>query len=201
MLSNVMCIDFEASSLGRRSFPIEVAIAGAGTGAAQSWLIQPTPLWLATGTWSEDSEALHGLSLARIAAEGKPAATVARALAEALFGKTTLSDNAGHDQAWLEMLFTAGGRATPFKLEDFGRFATGLITAAGQRPDIAMMRAEAEAHGLFPERHRAEPDARRNAEVLRQIVGIPGLDPGQGRVMAMGSARAACPVSTKGGAC
>ena len=170
-LENVICIDFEASSLGRRSFPIEVAIADVTAGTVRAWLIRPAPLWLAAGTWSEDSEAMHGLSLAKITEEGLPAGTVAQELDHALAGKTVLSDNAGYDQAWLETLCTAGQRIPSCAIADFARFAAALAEAQGRRADIALMKAETEAQSLFPQRHRAGPDARRNAEILRQIAG------------------------------
>jgi len=69
MLDNMVCLDFEASAFGPRGFPVEVAIATPATDALQRWLIRPTAFWLTAGVWSEDSEAVHGLSLAQLAAD------------------------------------------------------------------------------------------------------------------------------------
>lgn len=175
MLANVVCIDFEASSLGDRGFPIEAGIAAAMTGEVRAWLIRPAAAWLAQGTWSEDAEALHGLSLAQITAEGLPVEEVAQAVGAALTGKRALSDNPAFDGRWLAALFAAArgpDRQELCALDDFHTFASGLAARMGRRPDIAVGKAELEAAHLFPQRHRAAPDARRNAEVLRQIAGV-----------------------------
>jgi hypothetical protein len=57
-------------------------------------------------------------------------------------------------------------------LRDFHQFAwrEAVRRFILRRPDIA--KAEAEAYALFPKQHRAGPDARRNAEMLRQIQGL-----------------------------
>jgi hypothetical protein len=172
MLANIVCIDFEASSLDERGFPIEAAIAEAATGQVRAWLIRPTPAWLDHGDWSAEAEALHGLALARVTAEGRPVAEVAREIAAALVGKRALSDNPGFDAAWLAALLAAAGEPVPARqLDDFTSFAHGLAARQGRRTDIALAKAQAEAWSRFPHQHRAGSDARRNAEVLRQIVG------------------------------
>ncbi len=86
-----MAIDFEASCLPRhgRSFPIEVGIAGGGI--ARSWIIRPHAAW--TGwDWTAEAEALHGLSRARIEAEGEPADLVLAQLAAAVAGCRVVAD-------------------------------------------------------------------------------------------------------------
>lgn len=45
-LESVACLDFEASSLGRTGYPIEVAVVDCATGRCSAWLIRPTDEWL-----------------------------------------------------------------------------------------------------------------------------------------------------------
>ena len=54
-------------------------------------------------------------------------------------------------------------------LLDFHQFIWREAAIRGRRPDIAIVKAEAEAYLLFPKQHRAGPDARRNAEMIRQV--------------------------------
>ena len=74
-------------------------------------------------------------------------------------------------------MFVSGTRARPgdgtpeppFELLDFHQIAWREAVRRGRRPDMAIVKAEPEAYALFPNQHRAGPDARRNAEMLRQI--------------------------------
>jgi hypothetical protein len=68
-------------------------------------------------------------------------------------------------------IYRATGAEPPFVLRDFHQFVWREAVLRGRRPDIAIVKAEAEAYILFPKQHRAGPDARRNAEVLRQVQG------------------------------
>jgi hypothetical protein len=170
MASAVLCLDFEASGLGPQTYPIEVALADPASGHVTSWLIKPAPAWREHGDWQAEAEALHGLSRAQIEAEGLPVATVAAELTAAASGAVILSDAPAHDGQWLRLLYRAVGLdRPPFELGDFGRFAWQCASRAGRRPDIAYVKAEAEAWALFPVTHRAAADARHNAEILRQI--------------------------------
>lgn len=46
---NILCLDFEASSLKPGSYPIEVGITDVATGATRSWLIRPIEQWITNG--------------------------------------------------------------------------------------------------------------------------------------------------------
>jgi hypothetical protein len=133
------------------------------------------PETLQQNPWKRGCRALHGLSLAQITAEGLPVEEVAQAVGPVLTGKRVLSDNRAFDGRWLAALFAAArgpGRQELCALDDFHKFASGLAARMGRRPDIAVGKAELEASHLFPQWHRAAPDARRNAEALRQIAGV-----------------------------
>lgn len=169
----LLCLDFEASGSGPRGYPIEVAIADVVTGAAREWLIAPTPAWLETGVWEAEAEAVHGISLAEIIAHGRGVGDVAAELTAQTRGAQVLSDAPSFDTKWLRDLYRATGAEPPFELLDFHQIAWREAVRRGRlrgrRPDMAIVKAEAEAYALFPNQHRAGPDARRNAEMLRQI--------------------------------
>ena len=168
----LLCLDFEASGSDPRGYPIEVAIADVATGDTRAWLIAPTPAWLETGVWEAEAEAVHGITLAEIIAQGRSVADVAAELTAHTRGAQVLSDAPPFDTKWLCDLYRATGAEPPFVLRDFHQIAWHEALLRGRRPDIAIVKAEAEAYILFPKRHRAGPDARRNAEILRQIQGL-----------------------------
>jgi hypothetical protein len=86
-------------------------------------------------------------------------------------GTEVLSDAPTYDTKWLRDLYMATGAEPPFVLLDFHQIVWRAAAIRGRRPDIAYVKAEAEAYLLFPKEHRAGPDARRNAEILRQVQG------------------------------
>jgi hypothetical protein len=176
---SVLCIDLEASSLGPNGFPIEVAVAAVATGAVSSWLIQPPRLWIERGTWDDDAEALHGLSLAQLLAEGLAPNKIIAELSGLLWGAVVLSDNMRHDSGWLRALYSAAGVASiPTEIESFQDYATALATTLVDPQ--ATGAAETWASTLIPTRHRAGPDAQRNAAILRRLSGLPEHPASQG---------------------
>ena len=166
----LLCLDFEASGADPPGYPIEVAIAVA-TGATREWLIAPIREWLETGIWDAAAEAVHGLSRAEIIDCGRSVQEVTAELAAETQGAQVLSDAPPHDTKWLRDLYRATGAEPPFALLDFHQIVWRAATMRDRRPDIAIVKAEAEAYALFPKQHRAGPDARRNAEILRQVLG------------------------------
>jgi hypothetical protein len=172
MQALLLCLDFEASGIDPRSYPIEVAIANVATGDTREWLIAPPPAWLETGMWEAEAEAVHRITRAEIIAQGRNVGEVAAELTAHTRGATVLSDAPSFDTKWLHDLYRATGAEPPFILRDFHQFAWHEAVRRLRRPDIAIVKAEAEAYALFPQQHRAGPDARRNAEMLRQIQGL-----------------------------
>lgn len=109
-------LDFEASSLGQGSFPIEIGWMGED-GIGESHLIRPEPGWT---EWSWESEQVHGISRDMLAEHGKPAEEVARRVLEALRPErdVCISDAPDHDQYWLGMLLrVTGGTSHPALLD------------------------------------------------------------------------------------
>ena len=148
----IRTIDFEASCLPRhgRSFPIEVAIAAGGS--ARSWLIRPHESW-ADWDWTAEAQALHGLSRARVTAEGLPVETVLAELTEAAGDARIIADSP-IDQYWLDCLARAAGRTAPFRIDHVAPFFDEQGADAAR---IAAAVARADALGLV--RHRAAADA------------------------------------------
>jgi hypothetical protein len=169
--SAVLCLDFEASGNMPLCYPIEVAVADVATGETREWLIAPEPVWLEKGIWQAAAQEIHGLTLAEIIGKGRSVREVATELTAVARGPIVLSDAPAFDTKWLHDLYRAAGAEPPFVLRDFHQFAWHAALMRGRRPDIAYSKAETEAYLLFPKEHRAAPDAQRNAEILRQIVG------------------------------
>lgn len=98
-------LDFEASSLSRDSYPIEVAwVFEDGSGEAH--LIRPAPGW---DEWSEAAEAVHHIPRGLLEAEGEPHDAVARRMVEALAGHDLLATAPSWDGKWLSVLLRAAG--------------------------------------------------------------------------------------------
>lgn len=173
-MTNVLFIDFEASSLEENSFPIEVGWCDAA-GNGEAHLIRPVAAWI---DWNPTSEQIHGLSRERLASEGEAVELVAQRVVAMLSTEETLllSDAVDRDQAWLRKLLVAGGFETSIQLCDLrrtlARNATERLHAAGvsnhavpamlYRILLAVQQADKERGQVV---HRALADAQRNAEI------------------------------------
>jgi hypothetical protein len=145
----VVFLDFEASSLGKRGFPVEVAWVFE-TGEAESHLIRPAPDWT---EWSAEAEAVHGIARARLQAEGRPAAEVARRALEVLSGHRLFASAPSWDGQWLSRLLRGGG----------------LPRHALRLRDTEEARAEAAAAALAAAALPAEERARTLAAILEEV--------------------------------
>ncbi len=132
-------LDFEASSLGKNSYPVEVAWVFED-GTSRAHLIRPTPDWT---DWSVKAERIHGLSRRRLHQEGTPAAEVARDMLEALEGHALYASAPSWDGKWLSVLLRAGG---------LPRHALRL----GKSDDVFLEHARAIMDGTFTRREIAD---------------------------------------------
>ncbi len=98
-------LDFEASSLSDRSYPVEVAWVFQG-GRTESHLIRPTPEWT---DWDEEAEAIHGISRETLAGEGRPHDLVAARMIEALSDHDLFASAPWWDGKWLSVLLRGAG--------------------------------------------------------------------------------------------
>jgi hypothetical protein len=98
-------LDFEASSLGKRSYPIEVAWVFED-GRSESYLICPAQDWT---DWDERAEAIHHISRSHLVAKGSPHGVVARRMLEELSGHDLLASAPSWDGKWMSALLRAAG--------------------------------------------------------------------------------------------
>jgi len=170
-------LDFEASSLARGGFPVEVAwVFDTAAGEHESHLIRPAPDWR---EWSAEAEAIHGLSREQLEREGAPHGAVARRMVEALSGHALFASAPSWDGQWLSLLLRTAGlprRALRLRDTEEARAAAVRAALAGSTLDPAA-RAEAERRLLLEAAaairdgqpaHRALADARRELAVCRE---------------------------------
>ena len=169
-------LDFEASSLGRHSYPIEVAWVFE-EGGGESHLIRPAANWT---DWDRRSEAIHRIPRATLVAEGTPHAAVAARMVAALEGHVLLASAPSWDGKWLSALLRAAGlpRHT-LRLGDTKAAQREAAAAelAGVLPRDttaatvdAIVTAETERHRLAPAAHRALADAEGERRLFDAIV-------------------------------
>jgi hypothetical protein len=96
-------LDFEASSLSKHSYPIEVAWVFED-GRSEAYLIRPAPGW---DDWDPASEAIHHISRPQLEAEGAPHDEVARTMVANLAGHDLLASAPSWDGKWLSALLRA----------------------------------------------------------------------------------------------
>ncbi len=149
----LLFLDFEASSLTRYSWPVEIGYAWIAGGQVRSraTLIAPRPDW-SMADWSEVSARVHGIPLAAIRA-GEPADVVA-AETDGFAGFEVVSENPAWEQRWLDRL--RAGRRPRIEVRP-------LRSALRARLDDAATGAVASALFRSAAPHRAGPDAERLA--------------------------------------
>lgn len=98
-------MDFEASSLGKRSYPIEVAWVFED-GRSDGHLIRPAPGW---DDWAAEAEAIHHISRDTLLESGEPHDMVARRMVDQLSGHDLLASAPSWDGKWLSVLLRGAG--------------------------------------------------------------------------------------------
>lgn len=101
---NLPCfIDFEASSLGSKSYPTEVAWS-LPDGRIESHLVNPYAIEEWTD-WDPVAQGLTGISRRLLREEGRHPAWVCARMNEVLAGRCLYTDAVGFDRFWLGRLF------------------------------------------------------------------------------------------------
>jgi hypothetical protein len=157
----IVFLDFEASSLGKHSYPIEVALVFED-GRSQSFLIRPKPGWL---DWSANAQKIHGISRDRLEAEGNDIEVVASEAMKQLSGNELYASSPSWDGKWLSTLLRGAGlprHALRLRKSDdlFIEEATDILKTSRTEFDVAGLVADIIA-GSEPHdpAHRALPDA------------------------------------------
>lgn len=165
-------LDFEASSLSKQSYPIEVGWLFED-GREADYLITPAPDWT---DWDSGAEAMHGISRKRLLAEGTPHNEVCDRLVEMFEGNIVYASSPSWDGKWLSMLLRAAGRPRHFlRLRDSEEaFVEAARARLGGGADVqavtevvAAARARVEAGP--PAIHRALADARRERDIWLEV--------------------------------
>lgn len=162
-MSSPALIDFEASCLPEygQSYPIEVAVARTD-GSSRAWLIRPVEAWR-HWDWSDEAEALHGITAQMLADEGLPPAQVLAEMA-AFVGDCPVYADADLDEYWLEVLCMGAGAKLPFPVRYLGEY---MVERGYTRPQVVA--ALEEAKRRLPQEHLAREDAKRLALVVRLL--------------------------------
>ncbi|MGZ5986992.1 MAG: hypothetical protein ACXWK7_18860 [Caulobacteraceae bacterium] len=158
-------LDFEASSLSKGSYPIEVGWAGED-GSEEAHLIRPAPDWT---DWDASAEAIHTISRDRLLAEGEPHDEVAHRVLDALGAHEVYVTAPSWDGMWLSKLLRAAGlpRHAMRMQEADEAHVGGALEILGGDPADPLARAEAldllfearQAQPAVPPAHRALADA------------------------------------------
>lgn len=161
-------LDFEASSLSKKSYPIEVGWVDE-TGEGGSSLIRPAPGWQ---DWDASAEAVHGLTREQLLAEGEDHNLVCERLIALWQGNAVFASAPSWDGHWLSMLLRAAGHPRHLiRLRDSQEAFDEAVLARGltghdAETAIAAARQAAESGGIA---HRAAEDARREWRVWKDL--------------------------------
>ena len=170
-------LDFEASSLEKGGFPVEVGWV-LEDGTEEAHLIRPAPDWR---VWSAEAEAIHRLTRARLEAEGETPEAVAARMMEVLSGQEILASAPSWDGQWLSRLLRAGGlprHALRLGDTDAAEAAEADrilreagLAAADRTGQVRRILDEArQADGVLgPPEHRALADARRARRLFEAV--------------------------------
>lgn len=143
-------IDFEASGLDKRSYPIEVGITNGKD--CYSSLIKPFDTWQ---YWSNDAEAIHRIPRNQLLEQGEKAELVANSLNNHLNGDVVYCDAIAWDTFWCQVLFSYTGIHQQFEL----RTIESLLSDEQHLAQYLMVKDELEASGRYVA-HRALDDAK-----------------------------------------
>ena len=157
----LVTLDFEASSLGPHSYPIEVGICvwSGPHEPIRGWstLIAPTDVWLAHGDWDPVSASIHGIDPAELSAGMDPTQAV-DALNAIVGERPVWCDGGAYDVHWARTLVGASGVRPIFQLGHWDMLTARLEELQYMRMVRWLDRA--------PPRHRARDDAERLIKAL-----------------------------------
>ncbi|MFW6335010.1 MAG: hypothetical protein ACOC0W_07035 [Desulfosalsimonas sp.] len=153
----MIIIDFEASSLGKDSHPIEVAW-GTSPENIESYLLNPGCMegWT---DWNPKSFYYHGISRGELLRFGHDPRYVAARMAEVLSGEPVYSDEPHYDIRWKNRLLADSGvEPSLVKILDLKTRIREMIRTRSCSASFNELLCAFECSR--PERHRAEADVR-----------------------------------------
>jgi hypothetical protein len=161
-------LDFEASSLSKDSYPVEIGWVGED-GEGEATLIRPAETWT---EWDESAAVVHGIAREELERAGTDCAVVCARLIKLAEGNTLYASAPSWDGHWLSMLLRGAGLPRHLlRLRDSEEaFAEAARARAGTDADVAAIVAAARAKiDAEPPAHRALADARREWSIWRAI--------------------------------
>jgi hypothetical protein len=176
-MMDIAFLDFEASSLGKHGYPIEVAWVFA-SGGEESHLIKPAPSW---SDWAEEAEAIHGIKQEQLMTEGTPHDEVARRMVAVLTGHMLYATAPSWDGQWMSKLLRAAGLPRhALRLQDTDvaqRCAVVEVLRSAQVPvehheailEDILSKARSRDEEQGAPAHRALADARRELQIWRDV--------------------------------
>jgi len=148
-------IDFEASGLGRESYPIEVAW-GKGKQSVTSFLLNPECMdgWT---DWDVRSSEFHRISRDKLIKKGEDPKRVAEQMVRELAGKTVYSDEPRYDNMWKDRLLQDSGYDPEcIRIKNLKYFLDRMVKATAPKMRFTDLLEEFSAKTETP--HRAGPD-------------------------------------------
>ncbi|KQS46784.1 MULTISPECIES: 3'-5' exonuclease [unclassified Sphingomonas] len=161
-------LDFEASSLGKKSYPIEVAWVFED-GSSESHLIKPAPEWT---DWDPAAQAIHGIERRVLEEEGEDHGIVAARMVEVLVGHDLLASAPSWDGKWLSTLLRAGGqprRVLRLRDSDEAQLEAARACLSGVEPAAVREALTREVVGVVSQRRNGRvPDHRALADAIEE---------------------------------
>ncbi len=168
-------LDFEASSLAKKGYPIEVGWV-LEDGQTEAYLIRPAPNWT---DWDQEAEAIHGISRTTLAQHGAPVDAVGGRMLEALAGHSLYASAPSWDGKWLSALLRAAGLPRhSLRLRDTEEarqeIAAELLHPVVQPEELdaivsRLLDQAAQWAKRLPVRHRALADAEQERQIWLEV--------------------------------
>jgi hypothetical protein len=166
-------LDFEASSLSRDSYPIEVAWSYAD-GSIENHLISPETI-VAWTEWDPEAERVHGIRRKDLLRSGETPSLVCARMNQELAGKTVYTDAPSFDGMWLSKLFAACDATPLFELGAVDDLLAALIRqkVPGRQDFVfAIDLLKKDARVQKPRQHRAAWDVEYLVQLWRLAVNM-----------------------------
>jgi len=169
-------IDIEASSLGKNSYPIEVAWSDV-CGNIESHLINV----YAVESWTDwdfyAQNEIHGISRKMCREEGVNPNWLCNRLSELMAPLEVIySDGGNFDEFWIDELYGAGSQLgfAQFKIvhSDYAMLEVLNKSAYSDRKNTILGQLKKQARETVSERHRATPDVQYLIELYKLCVNI-----------------------------
>ena len=179
MVTTPKFLDVEASSLGKKSYPIEIAWSD-NFGSIESYLINPYCVshW---DDWSFSSQQIHGISRKQCREEGVSPSFICDRMSESIqLGEAIFADGGAFDTNWINVVFAEG---SDLGHPEFQVLHSDLVML----PHLQKIESDTrkcwriyeglktEARKSVGGRHRAEVDVEYLIELYRLCVSMAGI--------------------------